>query len=374
MAKFVIEGAQLSCQYGTKSCGLTTLEDRHITTGLGKGLGNEVDETLCQNAFFGICRSPYNEENNALLLHEVFSGGVQQISVLENMEIEGLEAVACDFCPAFLWQGVNPHVQIAKQKALMEDSWTICKKGLGIISVITSGQEGTDIIKEMQEKLKELEHIIEQYMAENEISAKEKNSLMESVLLWNGYTGIPWNYESSKTNRDFCSWLEKEKPALFNYFERGLYVGGGKNKIDLTYMLGLYKTIEEKRVYPVEDYITVEMAEDMGMFNGYMEAVQIEQGKNINEALSDFLSYYSSPDYKEQNRYESYLSRISQETRDYFCRDNHIDASQVDEQEINLRVFEQTFSDPTSSYQVEATEAFMKQLRAVLGRDVEENY
>lgn len=245
---------------------------------------------------------------------------------------------------------------------MMEDCWTVCWQGLGIVSIVSPGQEGCDSLREMQEKLEDLDRIVTQYMKANGIKEDKKDSLMECILLWNGYREIPWEYKSTETGRAFCTYMEKENPALFNYFERGLYLGEGEGQIDLTYMLGIYKAAGTAAF--VEDCITEEMTGDAGMFNGYLEAVRMEQGKGMGEVLSDFLSRYGSPEYDSRSRYEDFASRTTEETRACFCRDYFIDASEMGVQEINLMMLERRIRD---DYELGgAADVFLDRLRTGL--------
>lgn len=357
MAKYVIEGAEISCQYGSKSCEIMDFENHHITTGdNSRQMGNELDYLSGKSGCFGGCRSPYLKDSSSIFMRSCVAGNLHELAA------EGKETSTCVYQAVFPWQNTNQHVFISGQKALMEDGWTICLNGLGIVSIISSGQEGCDPVKKMQEKLKELQQIVTQYMRDNGIEDKYKNSLMESILLWNGYEEIPWEYESNEMNRFFCTYLEKENPILFNYFERGLYLGEGDSRIDLTYMLGIYKAAGNK-VF-IEDCITTEMIDDIGMFNGFLEASRIEKGKGLDEILLDYLYDYNSLDYNSRQCYEDFIARTSEETRVYFRKDHFSQTDGKSDQEVDLMILEQSLR---YDYRLDKiADAFMDRLKKQL--------
>lgn len=327
--KYVIEEALLSCQYGNSTCKLKPWADRHIYIG-DKLIASECDiGNLCSNGTFGSCRSPFVASVKREYRDNMKS---QQQLVLCN-------DIPCEMSVRLQWQNAKDDVFLGGYKALLDDGWTICETGLGIVSLVDSGQAQEVLIQEMQERLQQLNSIIDDYISKNGISPKQKSAIMDSVLLWNGYLGqdICWDYKSNETNREFCSYLEKTNPHLFNYFERGLYIEDGENgPIDLSYMMGVNKALNGTK--DEWECVSQTIAEDRGMYNGYLEACRKERGKNSYECLNSFLNSYSDPDYDSYERYKSYASYPPQDWRDRYCRDQGYDPNELSVTEQNIGV------------------------------------
>ncbi len=327
--KYVIEEALLNCQYGNCTCKLKPWDDRHIYIG-DKLIASECDiGKLCSNGTFGSCRSPF-----VASVKREYRDGMksQQQLVLCN-------DIPCEMSVRLQWQNAKDDVFFGGYKAVLNDGWTICETGLGIISLVDSGQTQEALIQEMQERLLQLNSIVDDYISKHGISPKQKSALMDSVLLWNGYLGhdICWDYKSNETNREFCSYLEKTNPNLFNYFERGLYIDDGENgPIDLSYMMGVNKALNGTK--DEWECVSQTIAEDRGMYNGYLEACRQERGKNSYELLNSFLNSYSDPDYDSYGRYESYASYPPQDWRDRYCRDQGYDPNELSVTEQNIGV------------------------------------
>lgn len=352
MARFIVEGARLSCQYGRTGGMAEDMEDRHVTAGeSGRQMASDFD-LLSKDACFYDCHSPYHPGKDPRALRATGICNVQQAVVMD-------EAYPCCYKAAFGWQGTDLHVRIAGGNALLEDAWTICGTGLGIVSFVSPGQEGCSTAQEIQEKLDGLDKVVAQYMEENGIKASRRELLMESILLWNGYQQIVWETESSEDTRAFCAYMQENEPVLFNYFERGLYIGGQGEEVDLTYMLGMYKATQ-KAVF-VEDCITEEMVYDDGLMRGYLEAVRMEPGKSIGEALSDYLAYHSSPDYDSRRCYQDFAMRTPEETRQYFCRDHPEETDGKSDLEVDLILLERTLEQEYGMGEV--ADLFMDRLR-----------
>jgi len=316
--KYVIEEAFLNCQYGACPSKLAPRYDRHISAG-GRLMANESDiDTECYSGNFGSCRSPY-----------ICSIAVEGRDVLSHsQQIAACGGVPCSVEVCVPWQNTKKDVHLGREgyQALLEDGWTICSKGLGIISVITSGQEDEDDVQTMLERMEQLENIVNEYMKANGIKEKCKEGLLESVLLWNGYNAedMFWDYESNEENRAFCAYLEKENPNLFHYFERGIYIQDNEGEIiDLSYMMGINKALNNKK--DAWSCVSRTMTEDRGMYNGYLEACRQEGGKGTAECLKDFLDYCSGGDYDGYGRYKEYADKpmqsIMYDNNPYYSQD-----------------------------------------------------
>lgn len=335
--KYVIEGAEVSCQYGNRTSTLKPSGDRHICVGQCR-MGNEADiESVNFSADFGGCRSPYQ-----LWMEEAqrdMWGNSQQFAAYGVGD-------ECQIEIPIPWQNSRKDVRLGSNcAALMEDGWTICDHGFGIISVINSGQAEEDAVQTMQERLRELEEILDAYMKENGIKDKEREGLLESVLLWNGYRveDKPWDYETSDTNRAFCTYLERENPSLFNYFERGLYLEDKDGEtIDVSYMLGINKALNYRS--DKWECVSKTLTEDRGMYNGYLEACRQDQGLGTGELLENFLGQMSRPDYNGAERYTAYTDEISEEMRAQYCNINCLDRESLSQWEQDRGVLENMIS------------------------------
>lgn len=362
MALFTVSGAILSCQYGSGTCRLLISSSRRITAeNDSRFMGNETDFLNGYSECFRICHSPYRSSLDILIMREntTLSNLQQAAAVRVRTEGDGLEP--CNYRALFPWQNSNAHVQIAKARALMEDGWTICGYGLGIVSIVDPGQKGVSAVQNMKEKLAQLEKTVDHYMKENGIKEKHRDSLLESILLWNGYENIPWKYKSSEQSRAFCSYLEKEDPVLFNYFERGLYLGEGGNVIDVTYMMGMYKAYEKENPW---DCVSMETVKDRGLYNGYLEACRLETGQGMAEMLASFLESYEKPDYDPRERYQYYASAPDQLARDTYCAGHSVDPSEMSVMEQNFGVHLSAIGGRVDE---ETAEAFVTQLRKDTG-------
>lgn len=157
--KYVIKDAAVNCQYGIRTATLQPYTDRHICVGDCR-MANETDISRGNFAGgFGACRSPFligmDEEQR-----EFWQSSQELAAYGLGME--------CQINIPLPWQNTREDVCLAEGcRALMEDGWTICATGLGIISVISSGQAEEDQILLMQEKLQELQVVVDAYMKEN---------------------------------------------------------------------------------------------------------------------------------------------------------------------------------------------------------------
>ncbi len=166
-----------------------------------------------------------------------------------------------------------------------------------------------------QECLKQLEKIVDAYMQENGISKKCKNDLINSILLWNGYGSIPWDTKVSQELWDFGVYMEKNYPALSNFFERGIYLFDEQTgtNIDISYMAGLNVAMNQSS-NNCWRLLEPEILEDEAAYNGYLEASRRPPSENALEAMNKFLDFYESPDYSGDSRYSDYL-KMSDDSR-----------------------------------------------------------
>lgn len=284
--KFVIRSANLKCRYGGNTSELKPFLDRRIQVN-HKDMANASDIgnfNACGG--FGICKSPHRWSGEEAPPPCIFKGLVP-------------------------WQNVNDTVHIGKEGygALMEDGWTVCSAGLGIVTLMDSGQPDENHAEEMLKRLEELERIIDEYMEANDIPGNKREDLLESVLLWKGYQtwDTCWEYQSTEENRAFCAYLQKEYPLLANYFEGGLYITDQNGEtIDLSYMLGMNKVLnywDEPQAY-----VTAGMIGDRGMYNGYLEACRQQRGLGTGEALGGFLKNFMGGSYDAGGRYSQYYN------------------------------------------------------------------
>lgn len=303
--KYVTEEAFLNCQYGVCLNKLVPQQDRHISAG-GRLMANESDMmTEHFSGNFGSCRSPY--------ICDIAIASRNALA--HSQQIAAYGGVPCNVEVCIPWQNTKKDVHLGREgyQALLDDGWTICGSGLGIISVVTSGQEDEDMIQTMLERMEQLENMVDGYMKANGIKDKSRDGLLESVLIWNGYcTGdMYWECESSEEKRAFCAYLEKEDPHLFSYFERGIYIQDKDGEtIDLSYMMGINKALNHKK--DAWECVCRTMTEDRGMYNGYLEACRQESGKGTAECLKDFLNYCSGEDYDGYGRYKEYAEKPMQ--------------------------------------------------------------
>ena len=315
--KFVIRSASLYCQYGENKSELKPFLDRRIQVN-HKDMANASDiKNFNACGGFGICKSPHRWRGEEAPPPCIFKGLVP-------------------------WQNVNSTVQIGKEQygALMEDGWTVCSAGYGIVTLVDSGQPDENHAEEMLKKLEELENIIDEYMEANNIPESKREGLLESVLLWKGYAAMDtsWEYKSTEENRAFCTYLMEKYPSLANYFGSGLFVvDKNGDSIDLNYMLGVNKALNGwDEPYA---YLTMGMIGDRGMYNGYLEACRQQRGQGVYDALGSFLNGFMGDNYDAGGRYDQYYNAyydiVTEELRCHYCCDAGIDQSTLSVEELN---------------------------------------
>ncbi len=309
--KYIVENAGLNCQYGEQSW-LIVPGNRHIEIG-GRMMANETDykRTCLGCGSFGMCHSPYVSQDVAQGVHDLLLGN--DLTSLHQLAAAG-GIFPCQYEPGPQWIETKEDVYIAGYRALMEDSWTFCTFGLGIITFINSGQSENPA-ETLGESLKQLEAVIDIYVKENGLLPKSKNDLLNSVLLWNGYGSIPWGTKVSQELWDFGIYMEKNYPFLSNYFERGIYLFDEQTgtNIDISYMAGLSMAMAQPS-NNCWSLLTNDAFEDEAIYNGYLEASRLESSENALEAMEKFLNYYGSAEYNGKGRYSDYLE-MSEESR-----------------------------------------------------------
>ena len=321
--KYVTADAELNCQYGGKSC-LVVPEDRHIGIS-GKMMANETDfkNSCMKGGGFGSCTSPHaaGYENLAQTMHDMLSDN----NMVSLHQLFGIVALPCQYVPGTQWLETKEDVYIAGYRALMEDSWTFCQTGLGFITLLNSGQS-ENAAEALEEHLKELEAVVDQYIKDNGLPQSIKSDLLNSVLLWNGYPYVPWDTKVSQELWDFGIYMEKNYPSLCNYFERGIYLFDEQTgaNIDISYMAGLSIAMKDPSnsswgllpgtLYNDKFINQDAMYNDEAIYNGYLEASRQGASENAWEAMEKFLDSFRSPEYNGNGRYTDFL-QMSEEDR-----------------------------------------------------------
>lgn len=355
--KFVIRSASLKCQYGGKTSELKPFLDRRVQVN-HKDMANASDIgnfNACGG--FGTCISPHRWRGEEAPPPCIFKGLVP-------------------------WQNVNStvHIGIEEYGALMEDGWTVCGAGFGIVTLMDSGQPDENHAEEMLKKLEELENIIDEYMEANNIPESKREGLLESVLFWKGYAAWDtcWEYKSTEENRALCAYLQNEHPLLANYFGGGVYIVDKNGEtIDLSYMLGMNKALNNRN--EPYAYITAGMIGDRGMYNAYLEACRQQRGQGTGEALDSFLRDFMSGSYDAGGRYDQYYNDyydvVDDDLRYRYCSDAGINQDKLSVAEQNEEVIkgsiagqmqDQGMYDEDTSKKVSS--AFVKQLQNDVGK------
>lgn len=312
--KYVVENAELNCQYGGESW-LVVPGDRHIEVS-GKRMANETDykKTCLGCGSFGKCHSHHISAGVSQLFHDaLLEHKASNVHQLANAETND----PCQYQPGPQWMESKEDVYIGGYRALMEDSWIFCRYGLGFITLLNSGQSENPA-EALAERLKQLEAVVDAYMKENGLSKKYKHDLINSVLLWNGYSHLPWDTKVSQELWDFGIYMEKNHPSLSNYFERGIYLFDEQtgSQIDVSYMAGLSVALNHPRK-SFSSVLAGEAFEDEGAYNGYLEACRQKPAENALEAMEGFLDYYGSSEYNGSGRYSDYLE-MSEKDRAWY--------------------------------------------------------
>ena len=101
----------------------------------------------------------------------------------------------------------------------------------------------------------------------------------------------------------------------------------------MTYMLGINKALNGTR--DKWECVNQGIAQERGMYNGYMEACRQERGHNTSELLENFMIQLSSADYDGGSRYGEYFAELDDRERSQFCSLNEIDPQSLSDQEKN---------------------------------------
>lgn len=237
--EYIVESGALTCEYGMVPSSFKVPPHRHIFVE-GEGLGNESDITAECLGDFGGCRSPYINRTNTIGFNQMCLGGVHQM----------VGDMACVLEVAVPWQGCRGHTKAAHFKALTEGAWTVCGKGFGILSFVSSGQAAANALQALGQKIKELEAAVDAWMAAEKVRPEKRGKLLESALLWEGYPpeSVFWTRDTDLDTRNFNRYLKEKEPSLYNYFERPILIPDHKGgEVDLTYYLGLKKGLDVDR-------------------------------------------------------------------------------------------------------------------------------
>ena len=306
--EYVVDGAEIICEYGQRSCLLKVPEHRHFKE-KERNVANETDiGTDCIKGF-GVCRSGARMQSvGADVIHS------QQVDTI----LEGGQACVPEII--IPWQDVKEDVKAGNYKTVLQDGWTICSRGFGIIKLISSGQMGGNVIQQILEKLKELEKEVNQYMKDNQISKKYRGDLLDCVLLWNGYSpeSMCWDYRGLDMQKKFCEYLSIKNPSLYGFFERSLTIKASDGEdVDLGYLIGAYKAYNKngETLYwsfldNDEMVITQEMISNDAMFNAYIEATLQAKGKQSSRLIIDYINGEFSG-HQTENRYKRYINANS---------------------------------------------------------------
>lgn len=363
MAKeYAIADAKLSCEYGSQPSQLKVPGNRHITVD-GSGFGHEGDISKFCLGCFGSCSSPYVLGENTQI-SQMFTH-IQEVRASTRIGQE-----PCKVDVEIPWQNSKPDVYAAKCKALLEDGWTVCHKGYGIISVIDSGQNPGAMNQKILEKLQELEEAVDQYMKDNHIPEKHRDDLIASILLWNGNEYNPWKRKSNDMTRDFNEYLKKDNPALYNFFEREIHITDSTgSKVDLNYFIGITNGVRDT-VY-VEDYYHPTTIFEPEKFHAYIDAHNVEEAyhdemKDL--SWSQLINQYYNLDgrgvSKADSRYHDYVHCFTDEQINTSPVYSNLDMSD-EEKKIELKK-NQVFSQWTIYYEEEeinyASELFKNRL------------
>ena len=316
--KYVIEGAKLFCSLGSTECLLNPYDDRHVYAE-NQRMGNCMDYgRSCFVGNFGACRSEHLLKKR----EEPLNLTSPSLKTSIGFSVCSVEAVQP-------WQNVKEDVFLGKHEALLEDSYIVCKNGFGIITPVTSGQSGENELETLILNYQALEQAVVAYLQEKGLSEEEidmvKDDLLESILLQNTYpeNEIFWDKKSSELVRDFHETMQRDNPALYNYFAKGIYVDdpSGYGKIDVNNMLGLYRAFVDNTDDPnrLWKYSCPEIAYDQGRYNAYLEAWNLARKQGDNPAstasiFENFLESIQQENYDGHERYATYINTDPLET------------------------------------------------------------
>lgn len=253
---------------------------------------------------------------------------------------------------------------------MLEDGWTVCHKGYGIISVIDSGQNPGAMNQKVLEKLQELEEAADQYMKDNNIPEKHRGDLIASILLWNGNEYNPWKRKSNDMTRAFNEYLKKDNPALYNFIEREILITDSTgSKVDLNYFIGIINGVRDT-VY-VQDYYHPLTIFEPEKFHAYIDAHNVEETyydemKDLSwsELINQYYNLDGKGESKADSRYNDYVHCFTDEQVNTSPVYGNLDMPD-EEKKIELKK-NQVFSQWTMYYEEEdinyASELFKNRL------------
>lgn len=303
--KYVLKTATLSCLWGEKEISLDVLRHRHISAE-DKLMANKTDITKLCISGFGECRSGLADSPT-----EFFQANRTH---LQQKNPPGL-ALNCVPDIEIPWQNTKSTVKLAGYEALLENGWTVCKKGFGIITLLDSGQSGDNSLAKLLEMLQEIIAEAESFARKNGLGKDALNGLLMSVLGWNGYPegSIFWNYQSDEMKQEFCKYLMENRPDLYGFFERPLiYELPDGRLIDLTYMMGIHQAMSgQLSVFtPYTDYLSPEILNNEELFHAYLEACCLDTSKEGAELLKWYIEQKTNEPFADPyGVYDDYLNQ-----------------------------------------------------------------
>lgn len=307
---YIVEEAELVCQYGSKRCKLRPGKTRHICGEEGRRLAN-ISDIYPENfeKDFDSCCSPYQ------INYKEMNESIKSIYELNPLlRMMGQEAVPCTPMVAIPWQGgkENVHIGLERYEALVEDGWTICAAGKGIITMVNSGQ-GEEEKELLLRKLEELEAMVEEYCANEGLGEAQKQAILTNQLVYHGYSAQAksWKTKSDPESRKFADYLRERNPSLMARFEQGIYVKDYYGEsIDLTYMAGLNEARRQGKEY--YEMLNPELLGDRGMYNAYLEVGRQQPGQGTMEMMKGMIEQCSQPEENPYGRYEEFYQRSAQ--------------------------------------------------------------
>jgi len=365
--EYVVEKAVISCEYGDVPVELNIPEHRHIYVE-DKRLSNITDIDSACIGCFGSCSSPYLVTYDVPMMEQFSIDTIQEARKFMSHS-------ACISEVVIPWQNPKPDVFAGHYQALIEGCWTVCQKGFGIISVISSGQSVESNNQLVMQNLKELEQAVEAYMKEHNIKPKHKEKLMESILLWDDYDQAFWERESDEHTTGFAEYLRKDNPSLFNFFERKITIkdkSTGKD-VDLTYFMGLMKGFDKDHTDPFVS-ISPEIIKNEDMMNAYLDATNLHhvhykdtKDKSLVEIIDNYYGLSGASSGKSQNRYTNFVDIVTPILNDPYIGDRiaYAEAS-IEEQKfirLNDMINGRLQYGPEDEYASGLTAAFLDKVR-----------
>ena len=344
--EYVVDGAKLNCEFGSKLSRLVVPKHRHIKVN-GKLLANKSDVNLGQNCILSFGNCSCSSSSNYTFIEDASEEDISIIPYGRTIEHKhqrmlAADVTACSPDVVIPWLSAKEDVFAADIDAVLKSSWTICNRG-GYITIVTSGQE-EESLESVLDTMNELYQYIEKYLGKN-AAIGEINKLFFNTVQWNGYHNLGWYLTCDKQTMEFYEHLRQERPDLANYFEREIDIEDPLTgeTVDLTYVVGMlsmsrefYKVEQTTTINPVYQlkekeldtkryFYTMEVALKNpnhtpmadAQFHAYTDAYFIEKEfGNKNLTIIEKLEEYYKPDgiLNEKGRYK----RLYEENPDVF--------------------------------------------------------